>query len=570
VAQLAPAARRLVPEHDDRPQPWLLWLLVLGILVLLAGLPLPITDGDPAFYATFAKNMVASGDWLNLNFDKPPLTFWIMSVSFAALGRAEWVLRAWHIALALATVLSTYALARLALPRRTAVLSALVLLTSAQFFYQSLAPQQDVPLTLFVTLAIYWYLRWEREEQPREAIFAWLSIALAVLSKGIIGLALPIMVVGVHLLVNRPRLPRRALLVMTAGAFVFALIAAPWFVVGILRRGHDFANTFFLGGTLGVGRFFHRELFASRITAPRWADAGAYVPFLALGMLPWTGWLWPALSDGWQARRDRNSALWVCTLWVIVVFGFQSLSLGDKVIRYILPLFPPLAVLVAHAVERPAWSRLTAWVSLAAGLLWLAVLLVTLRWRFSAEVERYVPILFAFFPAFIAAFAGYAVAAFRGHLRAGIVLLVVFTLLSYGLPMIWVARHWDQISPWRPLARMVNRLHAPDARMLILRPYSEFADYYILRRVEFVPEDALVRAWHTERVIAIVPEATLSKLAPPRPVIIGRASDGMVLISNFPVATSSSAGRAPSGKGPLEWGTAWGTAGKPVQCRGTS
>ena len=530
-----------MPAEAPRVRDWALWLLAAGVVVLLAGMPLPLTDGVTAFYGKIAKNILASGDWLTLHHrltpvvDKPPLTFWLMGLSMAAFGTAEWVLRGWHIGLAIATVYATYALARLVLPRPQALLSALILLTSAQFFYQSLVPEQHVPLTLFVTLAVYWYLRWEREGRAAASVLAWCAVACAVLSIGLAGLVMPVLIIGTHVGVDRPRLPPHPFPAAALGALVFLLVAAPWFVAGVLRQGTPFVNTFFLGGTLGVGRFFH-HVQAAPTTVPWWAGLGAYALLVPLGTLPWTGWLWPALRGGWQARRGREPVLWVCTLWVIVVLAFLSVSPGDKASRYILPILPPLAVLAGRAVAQPRGAKAAAAISLAAALPLLAVMAVVPFWKFPEESARYAPLFWAFLPAFAAALAGYAVVTSLGHPREGIALLVAMTLVSYGLAMATLARTWDRISPWRPLAGIVNRIQAPGARLLVWGDFNELADYYITRPVEFVGRDALVRAWQDGDVLAIVPEAVARTLpAPPPAVIVATTPSGLDLVSNFPL-----------------------------------
>jgi hypothetical protein len=137
----------------------------------VAGAVLPLTDGDSAFYATVARDALRAGEWIVFStrdggvFDKPPLTTWFLELSLAAFGSADWAVRLWHVGLAVATVLVTYHLARLILSPDQSLLAALILLTSGQFFYQSLVPQQDVPVTLFVTLGLYLYLRWLRDAQ---------------------------------------------------------------------------------------------------------------------------------------------------------------------------------------------------------------------------------------------------------------------------------------------------------------------------------------------------------------------------------------------------------------------
>src|SRR5207249_11035529 len=103
---------------------WFRWIGAAGIAVLLAGLALPLTDGDTAFYATVARGALKSCEWVALYspggqvFDKPPLTIWLLGLSMAVFGSAEWALRLWDILLALATVFITYRLARLTLSVR--------------------------------------------------------------------------------------------------------------------------------------------------------------------------------------------------------------------------------------------------------------------------------------------------------------------------------------------------------------------------------------------------------------------------------------------------------------------
>src|SRR2546430_15573492 len=125
----------------------------------------------------------------------------------AAFGSADWSVRLWHILFALATVFVTYRLARLMLSVRRSLAAALVLLISGQFFYQSLVPQQDIPLTLFVTMAMYWYLRWERAADTRAAVLTGISCALAALSKGLSGMGPAGPLVGGPLALYRPAMP---------------------------------------------------------------------------------------------------------------------------------------------------------------------------------------------------------------------------------------------------------------------------------------------------------------------------------------------------------------------------
>src|SRR2546425_4612605 len=478
---------------------WLVWSGAAGIAILLAGLALPLTDGDSAFYATVARDALKSGEWIALYtpgggvFDKPPLTIWLLGLSMAAFGATDWAVRIWHIVLALSTVYVTYLLARLALPVKQSLGVALVLLTSGQFFYQSLAPQQDIPLTLFVTLAMYWYLRWEQEGYVRAAALAGISSALAVLSKGLIGVVLPVLIVTVHLVLDRPKWPRAWLRHAAAAVCAFLIVAAPWFVAAGLRQGRAFVDTVFLSGSLGIGRFFHPAL-SSPNAAPAWTGWLAYVIFLPLGMLPWTGWLWPGLRDGWQARTGGSSVLRFCTVWGVTVLAFLTLSPGDKVIRYLLPAIPPTAVLIGHSMGVDRWNKLAGQVLIAMGGLFGAALVWLSRQPLSADAAPYLPVVQAFLLPLVIGLIGGALLAFRSRRSEALVFITVLTLVAYGILVAATITQWDCISPWRPIARAVNEIEAPQVRVLILGERTPFAEFYIERRGAGGCGHALARA----------------------------------------------------------------------------
>ena len=526
-------------DHDQivGGERWFRWIGAAGIAVLLAGLALPLTDGDTAFYATVARGALKSGEWVALYtpggqvFDKPPLTIWLLGLSMAAFGSAEWALRLWHIVLALATVFVTYRLARLTLSVRQSLAAALVLLTSGQFFYQSLVPQQDIPLTLFLAMAMYWYLRWEQAADTRAAVLTGISCALAVLSKGLIGMVLPVLIVVVHLALDRPTWPRSWPRHTAAAVLAFFIVAAPWFVVAGLRQGRAFVDTFFLSGALGIGRFFHPAL-SSPSATPAWTGMLAYLIFLPLGMLPWTGWLWPGLRDGWQARTGGPSVLRFCTVWLLTVLAFLTLSPGDKVIRYLLPAIPAVAVLIGHATDGDRWSKLASRVSIAIGGLLSAALVWLSRQSLPADAAAYLPLVLAFLLPLMAGLIGGALLLFRSQRSQALVFISTLTLIAYGMLTAATVRQWDRISPWRPISRVINQIDAP--RVLIMGERSPFAEFYVEHPVEFVDREGLIERWRAESVVAVIPVDALASLAGgPVPVIVGQAPGRLLIIRNF-------------------------------------
>jgi 4-amino-4-deoxy-L-arabinose transferase-like glycosyltransferase len=519
--------------------PWRLWLALAAVVLVVAGAVLPLTDGDSAFYATVARDALRAGEWVVYTargggvFDKPPLTTWLLELSLALFGSADWAVRLWHVGLALATVLVTYHLARLVLSVDQSMLAALILLTSGQFFYQSLVPQQDVPVTLFVTLSMYLYLRWLRDAQWGMAVLTGLSTALAVLSKGLFGAILPVLVVAAHAGLDRRKWPRRWARDVSLAFVAFLIVGAPWFVIAGLRQGQAFVETFLLGGSLGVGRFFHPALSAPGAT-PGWIGLLAYVVFLPLGVLPWTGWLWPGLRQGWRIRSARPWVLRVCAIWVVTILAFLTISPGDKVIRYLLPVFPPAAVLIAYATstDRGLWTA--GRVSLAIGGVIIAAVAYMARQPLAPDVVPYRPIVMAFLIPLAAGLVGAGALALRARRLEAQVFLVAMALVAYGLLVAATAKQWDQISPWRLVGRTVNAIGGSDAGVLVLGERSPFAEFYIDRPVQFVDRAALAQAWRGTRVIAVLSVDELASLeGGPPPTILGAAPGRLLIVRNF-------------------------------------
>jgi len=279
-------------------------LLVATAILIIAGAPLPPLDAGDKFYGDIARHIVASGDWLTLKHpnqpgwvvDKPPLSFWLMALSILLAGDNEIALRLGQLLMAVVAIVVMSRIARLGAGREEALLAALLLGTSAGFFYVSLSQKQDVPLNLFLALAFYEYLIHRSEGSTRSAVLSGVWVALAVLSKGVVALAVFILVVGVDTLASSPA--RRAghgrwAAQAAAGVVAFVLVGAPWFVVGAIRQGRPFIDTFFLGGALGVGRFFHAVV----QPLPYWEAVLVAIPILMIGMLPWTGFLPGAIRE---------------------------------------------------------------------------------------------------------------------------------------------------------------------------------------------------------------------------------------------------------------------------------
>ncbi|MGQ0548582.1 MAG: ArnT family glycosyltransferase [Armatimonadota bacterium] len=541
-------AERFLLASEDTSRVWVrTWLVVLlaGCLVMLAGAPLPNFHSDSALYGRIAKNIVASGDWLTLwhqsgwMVDKPPLSIWLMALSFHLGGTSDAMLRLWNILAALALVMVTYRIARLGAGEEESLIAALIMATMFQPFYLSLAPQQDVPLALCVALAFYAYLRYRQEGHTIHAALMGLWVALAVLTKGVLSLAAVVTIVVADLLLARVRKDRAGVWRWSQiglAAAVCVAIAAPWFVVGAMRQGMSFINTFFLMGPLGLGRFFTPK----QAPLPYWLALAAYVPMLAFWMMPWTGFLPGAVSAARRRFAEWPPSLRLCVLWAGLYLLALSLSPGDKVYRHLHPLYAPLAVLAARSVVTglgsPRGLRTAAFLSLLAGMPILIAGGVFLAGQGPAGSTVYRPIAVPFLVALAVAITAFAALGLMDRRRPAVVALAAGTILAYGVLEWQISQTWEWIWPWRRVAATIHSLYRPGDRVMvvgILNGEAQYMFYHLDVPLAVADDAALDRAWTEGRVFALVSSGSLPRLQERfRPGVLVQMPAGWVLVTN--------------------------------------
>ncbi|MEK7810590.1 MAG: glycosyltransferase family 39 protein, partial [Pseudomonadota bacterium] len=199
----------------------------------------------------------------------------------------------------------------------------------------------DMGVTFFITLGIFSLLIAQKEQQPAQRRnwmwLAWAGMALAVLSKGLMGLILPGAALFLYSIFNRD-LTIWKRMHWVSGIVVFLLFAAPWFVL-VMRANPEFFDFFFIHE--------HLQRFTSKVHG-RYQPWHYFVPILLLGMLPWTLLMFTAVAKAWQSGAAKLfSAQRFLLVWVLFIYLFFTAS-GSKLASYLLPMVPPLALLIGQ------------------------------------------------------------------------------------------------------------------------------------------------------------------------------------------------------------------------------
>ena len=335
-------------------------LMILTVLIclfftfMLGNRPLSVPDEGR--YVEIPREMVATDNYLTprLNgvkyFEKPVLFYWLEAFSINLFGLNEFTLRLWPALFALFGCLALAVAGARLFGRLTGLLGAAVLATSLLYYGLSRAIILDMPVSIMLTLALLSFLMGTREAPGlKRRLYLWgfyAFAALAVLTKGLIGIFLPGMVVGAWiLLLGEWRMLKT--LYVPSGLALFLLIAAPWHImVGNANPG--FYQFYFIHE--------HFERFLTKVHG-RYKPFWYFIPIVLLGLFPWSAFLVQAIKHNlpstWRERHEHRDTLFLM-LWAGLVFLFFSAS-DSKLVPYILPVFPPLALLIGRYLAA-AWD----------------------------------------------------------------------------------------------------------------------------------------------------------------------------------------------------------------------
>ncbi len=344
-----------------------LLITAVCLLTFFAGLGRSaIGDSDEAFYAESAREMIESGDWLTphynyeYRFQKPILFYWLVAATYSVAGMSEAAARFPSALAGLGLALLTYFAGRRWFGNRTGLIAGIIVATNFGYFTIARSALPDLPLAFFIALATWTLIEGvieydadtpeRRREQRVWLLLAAAAMALGVLTKGPVGVALPIMVlIPLALIRRRPWKPSSAgwfgvpwsTFLWAAAAFL--AIATPWFAAMTIHHGDAYLHRFFVGENL--------ERFATdRYNEPR--SYGFYVPIVLGGLAPWTPFvfLWVrGAIDVLKRQRKLSMREWQTILWAAVPLIFYTLSIGKQP-RYILPVLPALALLAARSL----------------------------------------------------------------------------------------------------------------------------------------------------------------------------------------------------------------------------
>lgn len=501
----------IIQQHGRRGT-WCFDLFMLSLsIILLFGLFLgsrPLSTPDEARYSEIPREMLALHDFVtpHLNgikyFEKPPLVYWIQAASIQLLqppsldknrqGDAhlaislpvksinEWVVRIPNALFALLGCLFLYAAGRTLFDRRTGLFSAVILATSFLYFALARMVTLDMGLSLFLSGSLLSFLVAVNSSLgcKRCVLFyaAYIFSALAVLTKGLVGIVFPVMIIGVWISVTRQWQLLKQIHFPT-GILVFLLIVLPWHIL-VQVRNPEFFQFYFID---------QQFLRYSTLIAQRYQPDWFFIPILLTGFLPWVVFLLQTLLASFpktrQQLKEKSNHVFLL-LWIGLVFTFFSLS-HSKLIPYILPVFPAVSLLTGHYLSTHKDSPGVKW-----GITSLPIILLVLGGvgvlRLLIDPSSYlprsgIPFISAGYSIFLLASLLAVFSYWRARKKIAFIVLTLGSAISFiifatGIP------HVDTRSV-KPLVEVLKPLLHRHDKIIAYKNYYQDLPFYLNHRV---------------------------------------------------------------------------------------
>lgn len=344
-------------------------LLAVLLAVLILALPgffsLPPVDRDEVLFAQASRQMLASGDPVDIRFadqpryKKPAGIYWLQAAAAAATGRPDqiWSYRLVSVAGMMLAASFAWAIARRVTSGPGAVLAGVMLASCLVAGAEMRLAKTDAMLLGLImagqwALARIWLPRTGADPMAPDRLAPWVfwsALAGTILVKGPIGpMVLGFTLAGLGL-------ARRDLSVLRAlrpgrGLVLLAVLVAPWFLAITIKSGGAF-------WAASVGHDMAAKLAQGQES--HGAPPGSYLAALWLTFWPGSMLLLAALPGIWAARRQPFMVMalaWVVPTWIV----FEVTS--TKLVHYVLPTYPALAILTAMALVTGQVWRWAAWI----------------------------------------------------------------------------------------------------------------------------------------------------------------------------------------------------------------
>lgn len=377
-------------------------LVACLVVYILAMWCIPVIDIDAAQYASMSREMLENNSYLKLYdlgkdyLDKPPMLFWLSSLSMRLFGVYDWAYRIPSVLMLLLAIYATYKLSLLFYSQTIAQLAAIVLASSQAVFLMVHDVRCDTMLLGWVTFSLWQLAAWLENNRWKHLIWAFVAIAGGMMTKGPIALMVPAFALVPHFILRREwkQFFRWEYII---GLLIVAVLLVPM-SIGLYQQYDLEPGKIFHGKPVNSGlRFYYWTQSFGRYTGENVFNEMNHFTFLLENMLwsflPWIffffGGLILAVRELWMKRfRISGKEEWMTTGGFIITYCILARSQA-QLPHYIFVVLPLAAIIAARFLHRmlfeqqwQVWRKIFSWVhGFVFVVLWAAVILL-MFWPF--------------------------------------------------------------------------------------------------------------------------------------------------------------------------------------------
>jgi len=375
-------------------------ILILSVLAYFCfmfgnGL-ISLTIPDEVFYTQTAKEMLNNHSWMTAyifgqpQFEKPIFLYWLLKLGFMIFGINSFAARFFPALFGIIGIIAVYLFGRIGFKDdKKAFISAIVLMTSGLYLGLSRTVFTDLVFSVFILLSLlsfYWGFSFKNRKGAGILMFFVFS-ALAVLTKGPLGIIIPLLTAVIFLLIKKDIkfLLDRCFI---WGFLLFSLISLPWYILMFKLYGNAF-----------IHEFFYNDHYRRIIEAEhRGNDTWFFYPFSMIGCIfPWSIFLVAALFSLPKYLKQKDNSFYVFLICLICVTFVVFQNAHSKLVSYIFPLFPALGLIcggyitdaLARGEKNNRLFRLFLSLSLLIIFLVPAALVIVSTW-FKSRLHPYI------------------------------------------------------------------------------------------------------------------------------------------------------------------------------------
>ena len=461
----------------------IIWFSLLGYRDLI--------DPDEGRYAEVSREMLSTGDWVTPRvngykfFDKPPMHYWGSAVSMAILGPTSAAARMWCAGIGFLGALWIWFLGNRLYGASTGRYAFLILSSSILYVAIGHANVLDMGVSVFLAFtlgafALAQSARATKSKAERWMLWSWAGLAGAVLSKGLIGIVFPGAAITIYSLWQRDWDVWRNLYI-AKGLTLFCILVMPWFIL-VSQANEQFLHFFFIHE--------HFERFTSDVhtrNQPWWY----FFVVLSVGCLPWVVNIISAIikpTFSWRVtqpgRFEASRLFWVYSVFIFLFFSYSH----SKLVPYILPIFPFLALLAA---EKLAKNKALLSTTIITGILAIGVAILAWKIVEFARPNKPLAIFLEFRPWLIGASISLAMASlvaffFRQKMRIAMPAIALCSMLAFQLAS-WGYQSHAPIRSAKIMAEAIRPYSKQDnINIYAINQFEYSLPYYLQRTITLV------------------------------------------------------------------------------------